>query len=91
MGRGDDAVGHGKHLHRSVDIAHVQPPAIGSEAEAGEALDRLRVGLEVAVGVGRPGDLLGRRLDALPDVARGRIDDDDLVGLPRSDSQPPVG
>ena len=91
VGRGDDAIGHGEHLHRSVDIAHIEPPAIGSEAEAGEALDRRRVGLEVAVGVGRLGDLRGSRLDTLPNVTRGRIDDDDLVGLPRSDGQLPVG
>ena len=91
VGRGDDAVGHGEHFHRPMDIAHVDPPAIGSEAEAGEALDRLRVGLEVTVGVSGLRDLRGGRLDALPDVARGRIDDDDLVGLPRRDSQPPVG
>ena len=91
VGRGHDTVVHGEHLHRSVNVAHVESPAVGSETETGKTLDRLLVGLQVPFGAGGLGTLHRRWLDALDHGTGGGIDDDDLVGLPGGDGQLPVG
>ena len=90
----DRLVAHGEHLHRAMHVAHVEPATVGGEDEPRVALNRLPVGLEIPVGIvvaGRPEGVVRGGLHAAEDLAAGRIEQHDLVGLSGGREHPAVG